>query len=175
MTSRAAFEIAIGAILTQNTTWKNVEHALSALKRERALTPHRIVGLSRKRLETLLRPSGYFHQKARRVRAFVLWVLSLEGGLLAWLKRTPAAQARSVLLALHGIGPETADSILLYAGGKPVFVVDTYTKRFCASQGTVHKTYEEYQRFFMSRLPRSTKFYQEYHALIVRWGKGSRE
>lgn len=174
MTSLAAFEICVGAILTQNTAWTNVVKALANLKRARVLTPHSISNLSINSLSHLIRPSGFFRQKAHRLMIFSRWLLKQGGSFVSCAKRAPPKKARTDLLALHGIGPETADSMLLYAGGRPTFVIDAYTKSFCAHYGVHFRSYDDYQKYFMDRLPRSVKLFQEYHALIVAWGKERR-
>jgi len=164
------FEVAVGAILTQNTAWSNVEKALAALARERALDPGRIASLPLQRLEALIRPSGYFSQKADRLRRFARRVRS-RGGMGALL-RGPLPRVREGVLALYGVGPETADSILLYAGGRPVFVVDAYTLRIAARLGwRLGRGYEGARTFFEARLPRSPAVFAEFHALLVRFAK----
>lgn len=171
LTDAAAFEIAAGAILTQNTAWTNVVKALVNLKKARLTKADSILKTSNARLAKLIRPSGYYRQKAKKLKAFYAWLKKQGGSLRRWSKRIPLTEARIELLTINGIGPETADEILLYACGRPTFVIDAYTKRFTASLGIKFKRYEEYQRYFEARLPRSTKLYQEFHALIVAWGK----
>lgn len=167
------FEVAVGAILTQNTNWGNVEKAIANLKREKALEPKALARLPRERLEECLRPAGYFRLKAQRLTHF-LDFLKAEAGLSmeALAKREPGA-LREKLLGVKGIGPETADSILLYAVGAPVFVVDAYTQRICSRHGLIPEEtgYHELQSLFMDALPRDTALYNEYHALIVRTAK----
>lgn len=170
MTERAAFEIAVGAILTQNTSWTNAEKALINLKRSRLLSARALSTAPARRIASLIYPSGYFRQKTKKLRAFSRWVVAKKG-LRRWAQGRPLFTLRSELLSLHGIGPETADSILLYACGKPVFVIDAYTKRLCGQHGIQFQSYDAYQRFFEERLPRSVPLFQEFHALIVRWGK----
>ena len=163
-------EIAIGAILTQNTNWKNVEKAISNLKRENI----RLVSFARGRLaklKELIRPSGFYNQKAERLFRFSRFIVEGYGSLGKFFK-LPASEAREKLLAINGIGKETADTILLYAGYKPVFVIDTYTKKFVKAYNLTKKTdYDALQKFFTENLPTDIKLYQDYHALIVRWGK----
>ena len=165
-------EIMAGAILTQNTAWSNVERAIANLKKEKALT---LEGLSRmrlRRLERLIRPSGYFRQKARRLKDFLAFLSRRHKGDLRSMSRLPWQGLRQELLAQKGIGPETADSILLYALGKPVFVVDAYTRRVGRRLGLFHTDdYQEIQDFFHRRVPRKTSLYNEWHALIVALGK----
>ncbi len=127
--AESAFEVIVGAILTQNTSWKNVEKAMAELRRARRLS---VVGIRRTptpQLARLIRSSGYFRQKARRLKNFVNWLDEAYGGSLARMFAQPTDKLRAELLELNGVGPETADSILLYAGGHPVFVVDAYTRR----------------------------------------------
>ncbi len=168
------FEIAVGAILTQNTAWSNVEKAIANLKREGLLHPRRLADASDAALEAAVRPSGYFRQKARRVRHFALHLRKRYGGSMARMARRPLDELRAELLALNGIGPETADDILLYACGKPVFVVDAYTRRIFSRHGLVPHDigYENLRAFFETHLaPPYLHLYKEYHGLIVWTGK----
>jgi endonuclease-3 related protein len=167
------FEICLGAILTQNTTWANVQKALARLRAEDRLSFEALRALSRSRLASLLRPSGTYNVKARRVRAFLAFLESrFEGHVEAMASESPEA-LRAMLLAVDGIGPETADSIALYAAGHPVFVIDAYTRRVFSRLGLVrgNEPYDELQRFFMRRLPREAALYNDYHAQIVRLAK----
>src|ERR1700719_4568233 len=132
---RTAFEIIVGAILTQNTSWNNVETAVRNLRRERLLTPRAIESVAFARLARLIRSSGYFRQKAKKLKAFVRFLRLEYRGSLAAMFRTPPPALREQLLAVHGVGPETADSILLYACEHPVFVVDAYTRRTLERHG----------------------------------------
>jgi endonuclease-3 related protein len=141
------FEICVGAILTQNTSWRNVERAIAALKRARAFSPRRMHALAPDELAALIRPAGYFNVKARRLRSFVAVLMDEFGGRLDRLFAGPTARVRDRLLAVNGIGPETADSMLLYAGNHQVFVIDAYTRRVFARHGW-HRpdaTYDELQ------------------------------
>lgn len=174
MTHDVNFEIAVGAILTQNTAWKNVAKAIENLYHAKALTPARILKLPTRKLQTLIRPAGYFRQKAKKLRLFSGWLLEEFSGDVLKLKRYEIKEIRDKLLARWGIGPETADSIILYALNNPIFVIDEYTRRLCKKYGVVYNTYDEYQKFFESKLPRDTKLFQEFHALIVQWGKSSK-
>ena len=169
---RQAFEVCVGAILTQNTAWTNVEKALAALRAGRALEPARLGRLPRRRLERLIRPSGYFRQKAERLRGFARWARG-SGALAGRLRREPLPALREELLGLHGVGPETADSMLLYAGGRPSFVVDAYTRRIGSRVGWFSKTapYGDIQAFFAAKTGRSAAAYNEFHALLVRLAK----
>jgi len=167
------FEMMVGAILTQNTNWTNVEKAMTNLKRKNLLTPQKIQNLSKNQLAELIRPSGYFNIKAVRLKNFVANFVRDFSGRLGALKKLPTKEAREWLLAIKGIGPETADSILLYALGHPVFVVDAYTKRILERHYCVPEevTYDELQELFMDRLEADPKLFNEYHALLVRVGK----
>jgi endonuclease III related protein len=170
---RTRFEVIVGAILTQNTSWSNVERAISILRREKLLNPEALEKISTARLAQLIRSSGYFRQKARKLKEFVQFLRDCHQGSLDKLFATPTAELREQLLAVHGIGPETADSILLYAGGHPVFVVDTYTRRILERHGLVHPkaSYEEIRALFERNLTADSSLYNEYHALIVHTGK----
>ncbi len=163
------FEMVIGAILTQNTNWKNVEKAITNLRNAKALTPAAIGALPRTELEELIRPSGFFRQKAERVQLFSHYLRYNYRGGLAEMLRQPLAALRGELLARKGIGPETADSILLYAGGHLSFVVDAYTRRLFTRLGLLKgdENYLQIRNFFMQRLPEELRLYNEYHALIV--------
>jgi endonuclease III related protein len=170
---RTRFEIIVGAILTQNTSWTNVERAIQSLRRERLLTPTAMLSTSTNRLASLIRSSGYFRQKARKLKEFVAFLQTQYGGSLSKLFRTPTTVLREQLLGVHGIGPETADSILLYAGNHPVFVVDAYTRRVMERHGLVQEknTYEGIRGLFERSLPVDVKLFNEFHALIVHVGK----
>ncbi len=168
------FEIAIGAILTQNTAWRNVERAIANLKRLNALDPAALVSMDDAVLWDALRPSGYFRQKTEKVRRFSRWLLEKHGGRLESLAALPLAEARGQLLALKGIGPETADDILLYACGFPVFVIDAYTRRILARHGkpeALSMSYESLRAWFENCLDSDISLFREYHGLIVWTGK----
>ncbi len=167
------FEVIVGAVLTQNTAWGNVEKAIVQLKRDGLLTPSRLERVPVQRLAAAIRPSGYFNVKARRLKHLLRFVRTTYGGSLKRMFEDDPADLRSSLLGVNGIGPETADSILLYAGGIPLFVVDAYTKRVFGRHGFVDAgaDYAEVQRLFMEHLPRKRPLYNEYHALIVKTGK----
>jgi endonuclease III related protein len=170
---RTRFEVIVGAILTQSTSWNNAERALTALRREKLLSPSALEQLPLARLAKLIRSSGYFRQKARKLKAFVQFLRQLYQGSLDKMFATPTAELREQLLAVHGIGPETADSILLYAGNHPVFVVDSYTRRILERHQLVHgkHSYEQIRQLFQENLPASPLLYNEFHALIVHAGK----
>ena len=168
------FEVMVGAILTQNTNWANVERAITNLKTAGLMKPHSLAACPTRRLASLIRPAGYFNIKARRLRDFLTWLLSrTRDGSLESLRRLRTPQLRKELLAVRGIGPETADSILLYALGRRVFVVDAYTRRFLSRHRLIepNASYGEIQELFERNLPKSVRLYNEFHALIVRLGK----
>jgi len=170
---RTRFEVIVGAILTQSTSWSNVERAIAALRRENLLSPLALERIPTPRLARLIRSSGYFHQKARKLKAFVHFLRQHYGGSLDKLFATPTGQLREQLLSVRGIGPETADSILLYAGKHPVFVVDAYTRRILERHhlaGGKH-SYEHIRQLFEQNLPSNVPLFNEYHALIVHTGK----
>lgn len=166
------FEIAIGAILTQNVSWTNVEKAIARLKEEKLLRPralHRTPDLT---IAPLIRPTGYYNQKAKKIRNFLDW-FARYGYSFARLRALDTDRLRDELLTVNGIGPETADSILLYALEKKVFVVDAYTLRIFGRIGILRgdEAYDEVQRLFHRRLRGGVCEYNEYHALIVHHGK----
>jgi endonuclease-3 related protein len=162
-TDRERFEICVGAILTQNTAWTNVEKALLALHATGALTPIKLARLPLPALKANIKPAGYYNQKAKKLRIFTKFYGELKG-------KTPS---RDELLALWGIGPETADSILLYAYGVPVFVIDAYTRRVLASKKLARHDadYHDLQKIFHDQLPKDAALFNEFHALLVEHGK----
>lgn len=170
---RCRFEVIVGAILTQNTSWKNVERALANLRSAKLLSPLAIRDAHTARLAACLRPSGYFRQKSKTLKNFVFFLFARHGGSLKRLFATATETLREQLLGLRGIGPETADSILLYAGRHPVFVVDAYSRRILERHGLAHPkaTYEQLRATFESALPRDHRLFNEFHALIVHTGK----
>jgi endonuclease-3 related protein len=163
------FEVCVGAILTQNTAWINVEKAIAELKKAEVLAPEALHRLEAERLAGLIRSSGYFNVKSRRLKGFVSWLFDSHGGSLETMFSAEWREVRRELLKVPGIGPETCDSILLYAGGKPTFVVDAYTRRLFQRLGLVPATagYDETRRIFMEALPAEVPLFNEYHALIV--------
>lgn len=169
--AESAFEVAVGAVLTQNINWSNVERAIENLKQVGALEPGALLSLPKDRLAQLIRPSGYYNIKAARLQALCRYLDSL-GGLDA-LKGMPLDDARAGLLAVNGVGPETADDILLYALDRPVFVIDTYTRRLLQRYGLAigHETYEELRLGFETALPADATLFKQYHALIVQHAK----
>jgi endonuclease-3 related protein len=167
--AQTPFEVVVGAILTQNTAWRNVEYAIANLKAAAALTPAALAGIDRGELENLIRPAGFFRQKAERLQLFARHLLSRYGGDLAAMLSGSMQAVRVELLACKGVGPETADSILLYAGDRPSFVVDAYTRRLFTRLGLLggSEEYEAIRALFMDNLPPDTDLFNEYHALIV--------
>ena len=170
---RSAFEVIVGTILTQSTAWVNVERAIGELRRAGVLAPRALVRVPPGRLARLVRASGFFRVKAGRLGAFVRHLERRYAGNLRRLLGRPAGELRAELLAIPGIGPETADSILLYAAGRPVFVVDAYTRRILSRHRIVPRDvdYARLQAVFMEHLPRDPALYNEYHALLVRVAK----
>jgi endonuclease III related protein len=170
---RTRFEVIVGTILTQSTSWSNVELAIRALRRERLLSVAGIERVPLEKLAQLIRSSGYYQQKAKKLKAFVQFLRERYQGSLDKLFAAPTAALREELLGVHGIGPETADSILLYAGEHPVFVVDAYTRRILERHQIVRGkySYEEIRSLFEKNLPASASLFNEYHALIVHTGK----
>lgn len=194
LSEREQLEICVGALLTQNTAWTNVIPALQALSKKNLLNAERLRKVPVGELARAIRPAGYYNQKARKLKEFAEYVSSVPGG-LAGVWKKPLAQARSELLSVWGIGPETADSMLLYAGSKPVFVVDAYTVRAVerlgwmkggsgrdsdrfrhyTSRGFRHynstSEYGRVQEFFLENAPKGVRHYKEFHALFVELGK----
>ncbi|HIC92698.1 MAG TPA: endonuclease III domain-containing protein [Anaerolineae bacterium] len=165
------FEVIVGAILTQQTAWANVEKAIQNLKRQGLLDVHALATSSLGRIEECVRCTGFYRQKAARLANVSRYLAEKWGGDLDRFFAQPLEEARKELLALKGVGFETADSVLLYAGGKPIFPVDAYTVRMCRCLGIEAKGYEELRAYFEERLPRDVELYQEFHALIVELGK----
>ncbi len=166
------FEVMIGAILTQNTAWSNVEKAIANLREHHCLTPESILAAPTERLAEWIRPSGYFNIKAKRLQNFCRWYCSQGGWKPLSLRPTP--ELRRALLSVSGIGPETADDILLYAFGRPVFVIDAYTRRLFARLGKIegNEPYETLRTLFEETLGTDDpQLFNEYHALIVRHAK----
>lgn len=176
--ANTAFEVCVGAILTQNTSWTNVERALAQLRKAGVFDPHSLWELPEGALAQLLRPAGYFNVKARRLRAFLAVLSQQHGGSVTSLLDGPTEVVRHRLLSIPGIGPETADSMLLYAGGHCRFVVDAYTRRifqrhgWCPAQATYAELQDLCERTLTDRAPRRRlDYWQDYHAQLVRVGK----
>ncbi|MFP4392183.1 MAG: endonuclease III domain-containing protein [Desulfohalobiaceae bacterium] len=169
----SSLEVCLGAILTQNTNWANVEKALQNLKKNDLLQADKLLQLSLQELAELIRPAGYFRIKAARLQNFLHFLRQQANLNLQDLAQENLQILRSKILAVRGIGPETADSILLYALHKPVFVVDAYTRRILSRHALVPEdaSYQELQDYFMDALPDEVALYNEYHALLVRTGK----
>jgi endonuclease-3 related protein len=169
----SAFEVAVGAILAQHTAWTNVERAIAVLKTQGLLTPERLRDLPETRLARLIRPAGTFTVKARRLKAFLDFLWERYRGRVGRMARVPLGELRSEILSVPGIGPETADAILLYAVGRPVFVADAYARRVLARHRLVtpDTDYERLRDFFERHLPGDPALFNEYHALFVAAGK----
>ena len=167
------FEMIVGAILTQNTSWTNVERALANLKREALLTPAALEAVPIERLAEVIRPAGYFNIKARRLKNFIHMLSTGFGGSLDALFGLSTGTLRETVLGVKGIGPETADSIVLYAAGRPVFVVDAYTARILYRHGLIDEDagYDDIQSLAHGSLADDAAVFQEYHALLVAVGK----
>jgi len=168
-----SFEVMIGAILTQNTSWRNVEKAIQKLKEKGVLNPKGIRRLKKSELASLIKSSGYYRIKADRLKCFVDFLFEEYNGNIKRMGRERLGEMREKLLGVNGIGPETADSILLYGLKKPIFVVDAYTKRIFSRHGVISEkaSYDEIQKLFMDHLPLDEKLFNEYHALLVYLGK----
>lgn len=171
--AKTRFEIVIGAILTQNTSWTNVERAINNLRKAGLLFPGKIKNAESEYLASLIRPAGYYNIKTKRLKNFVSFLYSGYNGSLNDLSSGNPKDIRKALLNVNGIGPETCDSIMLYALNKKVFVVDAYTKRIFSRHGFFKESddYHDIQKYFMDNLPKSASLYNEYHALIVRLAK----
>ncbi len=169
------FEVCVGAILTQNTAWKNVEKAIENLKKQNLLFPEKLLKVDTEELKKLIRPAGFYNQKAERLKLFSSFVV--KNGGLSGLRKLHKEQLRKMLLEIKGIGRETADSILLYALEKPTFVVDAYTKRLLFRLGILKRkdeSYEKVKNLFESEIPAediAVPIYKEFHALIVEHSK----
>jgi endonuclease-3 related protein len=168
------FEMMVGAILTQNTAWRNVERAITALREKNLLTPAALFHLPEDQLAQMIRPSGYYHLKAGRLKAFVRFMMEGYGGSVQEMSAEEPTGLREKLLGVHGIGPETADSILLYGCHKPVFVSDAYTRRILIRHSIIgdDADYREIQSLFMDHLPPDVYLFNQFHAMIVSTGKG---
>lgn len=167
------FEVIIGAILTQNTSWNNVERAIKNLKQRELLDPLKLYDVREGRLASIIKPSGFFNIKAKRVKHFMHFFFEYFQGSIKKMFGEDMLPLREKLLKVNGLGPETVDSILLYAGGKPIFVVDAYTRRIFSRHKLIPEEagYHEIQRLFMNNLDHDVKLFNEYHALLVYVGK----
>ncbi len=166
-------ECILGAILTQNTSWKNVEKAIHNLKNLNLISIEKLKLITTQELAVLIRPSGYFNQKAIKIKNFIAFLMDNYEGSLDIMFDEDDHVIRNELLSIKGIGPETADCIMLYGGNKPIFVIDTYTYRIFSRHGLVPEqtNYNEMQELFMDSLKNDPKMFNEYHALLVRVGK----
>jgi endonuclease III related protein len=170
---RTPFEVMVGAVLVQNTSWENVKRAIENLRQADLLEAHALYAVPQAELEELIRPAGYFRVKAKRLRSLLRFFIERYDGSIEAMSCTPLGTLREELLAVHGVGQETADSILLYAGHLPSFVVDAYTYRVLGRHGWIafDADYSEIQEYFQSHLAESVELYNEFHALFVRLGK----
>jgi len=166
------FEVIVGAILTQNTSWKNVERAIGNLKKHKVLTPHALHIISNRKCATLIKPAGYFNVKTKRLKNLITYLIMHYNGSLKSMFAQKVYRLRRELLIINGIGKETADSILLYAGEKALFVVDAYTRRILLRHHFINEkdTYDTIQNLFMKNLPRQVPLFNDFHAQIVRCG-----
>jgi endonuclease-3 related protein len=171
--AREPFEMMVGAVLTQSTAWTNVEKAIANLRDAGKLSAESLRNLPDGALAALIRPCGYYNIKARRLKALAQWLGEGYGDDLPGLFSRDTGRLRQELLGVYGIGEETADSILLYAGGRPVFVIDAYTRRIIDRLGLAppRRNYGAYQELFMVNLPADARMFNEYHALLVRHAK----
>ena len=167
------FEVIVGAILTQNTSWANVEKAIDNLKKAGILTPPGMRGIDQDELAQVIKPSGFYRLKANRLKRFVDFFYEEFDGDMRRMRSQDLGSLRERLLKVDGIGPETADSIILYALGKPIFVIDAYTKRIFSRHSLISEkwSYEEVQGMVMGELGRDVGIYNEFHALLVFLGK----
>lgn len=171
--AESELECILGTILTQNTSWKNVEKAFENLKSRGLISVDELDSISTEKLARLIRPSGYFNQKAIKIKTFISYIKKAYNGDLGKLLDEDTHRLREKLLSIKGIGPETADSILLYALKKPVFVIDTYTYRVLSRHCMVpmETSYQEMQELLMNSVPNDVQVFNEYHALFVKVGK----
>ncbi len=166
------FEVIVGAVLTQQVAWKNVEKAIENLKNANVLDSSKISNLPIEKLEVYIKPTGFYRQKARRLKSICSYICSEYNGSLKDLFNKEISSLRAKLLSLNGIAPESADSIILYAAEKPSFVIDAYTRRICERlQLTNELDYESLKKFFENNLPENVGIYKEFHAIIVELGK----
>lgn len=169
----SAFEVIVGAVLTQNTAWTNVERAIKNLKKAKELSVKKIHKIEHRKLAQLIRPAGYFNIKAKRLKNVINFLYNRYNGNLSRFFDKDINNLREELLAINGVGKETADSIILYAAKKPIFVIDAYTKRILSRHQILEPEagYDDFQNLFMDNLARNQRMFNEYHALIVRLGK----
>jgi len=172
---RTPYEVAVGAVLTQHTAWVNAARAIAALRARRLLMPARVGAMASSALSRVIRPAGTHRVKARRLLALTRWILERLGGRLNRMRTMPLDPLRASLLQIPGLGPETADAILLYAAGRPVFVADAYARRVLARHGLVSPRagYEEVRAWLEAHLPSDPVLFNEFHALLVAVGKSN--
>ena len=172
---RSPYEIAVGAVLTQHTTWINAARAIAALRARRRLTSERLAALGVSRLSGIIRSAGTHRVKARRLQALTRWILDRLDGRLRRMRTMPLGPLRAGLLEIPGLGPETADAILLYAAGRPVFVADAYARRILTRHRLIsaHAGYEEVRHWLEAHLPSDPELFNEFHALLVAVGKSN--
>ena len=171
LTEKQKLEICFGAILTQNTSWKNVEKAIINLNKNDLINIKKIIKIDDKRLAEIIKSSGYHNQKTKKLKNFCNFLSKNYNGSLNLLLEKNIDELRQELLSVNGIGPETADSIILYAAKKPIFAIDAYTKRIFNRVGYKNETYDKLQKLFMESLQNNERLFNEYHALIVELGK----
>ena len=171
--AQSRFEVIVGAVLTQNTSWTNVEKAIANLKSADLLSPEKLHNLDTAELAPIIKPAGYFNVKAKRLKNLINWLFENYDGRLANLENLSTDRLREELLTVNGVGLETADSILLYAFERPFFVVDTYTARMAVRHELIEPgaDYEQLRELFQSNLPPDAKMFNEYHGLLVSLGK----
>ena len=171
--AKTPFEVMVGAILTQNSAWVNVEKAIRRLEESGCLSAAALRRIDEAELSQLIYSCGYYRAKARKLKVLASWLEETSGDNLEKLFALEADELRRQLVAVHGVGPETADSIMLYAGGKPSFVIDAYTRRILSLLGLASgkESYDALKRLFENNLPSDVDLFKEYHALLVRHGK----
>jgi endonuclease-3 related protein len=171
--AESPFEVMVGAILTQNTAWTNVEKAISALKERRLLSPTALLQIDEEVLAATIRPSGYYHVKAKRLKSLVRFIFDEYSGSIDSMSNEALPVLREKLLGVRGVGPETADSIILYACRKPVFISDAYTKRILQRHRMIAEEVDgtEIRTLFMTHLPHDASLFNRFHALLVHTGK----
>jgi endonuclease III related protein len=172
---RTPYEVAVGAVLTQHTAWPNAARAIEALRARRLLTPARVAALDASDLAGVIRPAGTPRVKARRILALTAWLVESMDGSFRRLRTAPLVPLRRRLLDIPGLGPETADAILLYAAGRPVFVADAYTRRVLSRHRLIGRSagYEEARGWLEAHLPSDPALFNEFHALLVAVGKSN--
>ena len=172
LNEKQKLEICFGAILTQNTNWKNVEKAIVQLNKNQLIYINKIIRIDNKKLAEIIKSSGYHNQKSKKLKNFCLFLMNEYNGNIKKLFSNSITKLRNELLSINGIGPETADSIILYAAKKPIFDIDAYTKRIYSRIFNIKKEgYDELQQIFMKKLNNDEKLFNEYHALLVELGK----